>query len=145
MNPWLNHVKNIQQKNPQLTFKEVLIKAKTSYKRGGDLLNPSRFKVKKADIVYKLYGEQLDENSDSDDNTISIKQHHRPPNKIIGQASKTPKQEPEELEDEEEIEEPKNGRNLNNSKWIEFQKQYREKHPGANTSEISKAYKKQKK
>jgi len=32
-NPWLNHVKKIRAENPKLQFKEVLKKAKTTFKK----------------------------------------------------------------------------------------------------------------
>lgn len=32
-NPWLAHVKAVQKKHPNLSYKEILIKAKTSYKK----------------------------------------------------------------------------------------------------------------
>lgn len=32
-NPWLEHVKKVKKENPKLSFKEVLIKAKRSYKK----------------------------------------------------------------------------------------------------------------
>jgi hypothetical protein len=37
MNPWLEHVKKVRAKNKNLTYKEVLQKAKTSYKKKGAL------------------------------------------------------------------------------------------------------------
>lgn len=35
MNPWLEHVKNFQKANPNLSYKECLSKAKQTYKTGG--------------------------------------------------------------------------------------------------------------
>lgn len=32
-NPWIKHVMSVKAKNPSLKFKDVLIKAKTTYKR----------------------------------------------------------------------------------------------------------------
>jgi hypothetical protein len=32
-NPWLNHVRKIRAQNPSLSYKEVLILAKTTYKK----------------------------------------------------------------------------------------------------------------
>jgi len=32
-NKWLDHVKKVKKKHPKLTFKEVLTKAKGSYKK----------------------------------------------------------------------------------------------------------------
>lgn len=32
-NPWLEHVKKIQKKHPNLPYKEILMKAKESYKK----------------------------------------------------------------------------------------------------------------
>lgn len=37
MNPWLQHVKKVRAKNKNLSYKEVLQKAKTSYKKKGAL------------------------------------------------------------------------------------------------------------
>lgn len=37
MNPWLEHVKKVRAKNKNLSYKEVLQKAKTSYKKKGAL------------------------------------------------------------------------------------------------------------
>lgn len=33
-NPWLEHVKKVKKENPKLAFKEVLKKAKKTYKGG---------------------------------------------------------------------------------------------------------------
>lgn len=33
LNPWKNHVKKVRKQNPDLTFSEVLKKAKKTYKR----------------------------------------------------------------------------------------------------------------
>jgi len=32
-NPWLSHVKATMKKNPKLAFKQVLVKAKDTYKK----------------------------------------------------------------------------------------------------------------
>lgn len=32
-NPWLVHVKKVKKENPNISFKEVLAKAKKSYKK----------------------------------------------------------------------------------------------------------------
>ena len=32
-NPWLVHVKKVMKKNKKLSFKEVLVKAKSTYKK----------------------------------------------------------------------------------------------------------------
>lgn len=32
-NPWLEHVKKVKQENPELQFKDVLKKAKQTYKK----------------------------------------------------------------------------------------------------------------
>ena len=33
VNPWLSHVKQVKKENPKLGFKDVLKKAKTTYKK----------------------------------------------------------------------------------------------------------------
>jgi hypothetical protein len=37
MNSWLEHVKKYRQKHPNLSYKECLQKAKTTYKKGGTM------------------------------------------------------------------------------------------------------------
>lgn len=32
-NPWLEHVKKVKKENPKLSFKEVLMKAKKTFKK----------------------------------------------------------------------------------------------------------------
>jgi hypothetical protein len=46
MNPWLEHVKKVRAKNKNLTYKQVLQKAKTSYKRKGALKTATKKKGK---------------------------------------------------------------------------------------------------
>lgn len=35
LQPWMRHVKKVREENPKLTYKQVLVKAKKSYKKGG--------------------------------------------------------------------------------------------------------------
>lgn len=35
LQPWMRHVKKVREGNPKLTYKQVLVKAKKSYKKGG--------------------------------------------------------------------------------------------------------------
>lgn len=46
MNPWLEHVKKVRAKNKNLSYKQVLVKAKTSYKKVGALKTATRKKGK---------------------------------------------------------------------------------------------------
>tara|TARA_Y100001972_G_C7578313_1_gene290112 strand:- start:666 stop:902 length:237 start_codon:yes stop_codon:yes gene_type:complete len=46
MNPWLEHVKKVRAKNKNLTYKQVLQKAKTSYKKVGALKTKTKKKGK---------------------------------------------------------------------------------------------------
>jgi hypothetical protein len=41
-NPWLNHVANVRSQNPNMSYKDVLVKAKASYKsqKGGQIASP---------------------------------------------------------------------------------------------------------
>lgn len=32
-NPWMDHVKKVRAKNPKMAYKDVLVKAKASYKK----------------------------------------------------------------------------------------------------------------
>jgi hypothetical protein len=51
VNPWLTHVKTVKTKNPNLSYKEVLVKAKSSYtkkQRGG---NPALIATAVADVA----------------------------------------------------------------------------------------------
>jgi hypothetical protein len=32
-NPWMEHVKKVRAKNPKMAYKDVLVKAKSSYKK----------------------------------------------------------------------------------------------------------------
>ena len=43
-NPWINHLKQVRQANPKLTYKECMVKGKQSYKKkqkGGSVYVPS--------------------------------------------------------------------------------------------------------
>jgi len=46
MNPWLEHVKKVRAKNKNLSYKQVLVKAKSSYKKKGALKTATKKKGK---------------------------------------------------------------------------------------------------
>lgn len=46
-NPWLEHVKKVRAKNKNLSYKQVLIKAKSSYKKRGAMATKTSKKGKK--------------------------------------------------------------------------------------------------
>ena len=46
MNPWLEHVKKVRAKNKNLTYKQVLQKAKTTYKKKGAMKTATKKKGK---------------------------------------------------------------------------------------------------
>jgi len=72
MNPWLEHVAKVRSKNPKLSYKECLVKAKDSYKKkpvkkGAGLVGSKMKKVKKggalSGMLYKAGFKPNDHNT----------------------------------------------------------------------------------